>query len=602
MGIVNKLLNEAAKSLERFVVEEAVTSKPVQKMAGDVAEEAMTAKPVTGIASQTEAAIPTKTSGLPDLFPETPPMSKLPPAPMTEPMEIAEPLYKKQYIGTEADSFFSEYPADEVAKAEKQLADMYDEPIDVLMANYPDEFANELAAQVQKNMKVKNKTYPFVEDQDFPDISAQFLSDVGIKKSKTKAQQVANPFYIDPAVKAGMKANATGKETQGVIPVVTGKEARNTFIAAIKDFRSNAFPEIRSNQSFDGIEDIVLGKAQGEFRAKYQREFDPMNTKDTALFKAIAKKEQSVLNGLRKKHEGEPEIVLYHGSENSKRSMDLSKSGFENPQKGPWTHMELEFAAPSFTRDINFNFGDEMYGGANPENFISTTMPVAEYKFLKVNTPPGKSPREFKDAGFENAVRAITGDQNSVRPLGIARDSYKEKEDAFVEAEKLMLSRPTRELEQRLEEKYVPTKMKARAIKSDLSLIGSKLNAGDTITDKEAAVAYRNIKNLLTTEIENANTGKSRAGLGHQLVPSVVKTLETFDEKTLTKLASYLADKGQTDKAYNVARVARVIRDTRIKRADGRFEPPTPEMLKKAQQELIDVSSKFSKGGLASRK
>jgi hypothetical protein len=82
----------------------------------------------------------------------------------------------------------------------------------------------------------------------------------------------------------------------------------------------------------------------------------------------------------------------------------------------------MNVGAPSFTRDINLGMRGSPFGGTNPENYVVTEMPYADYVFGKINMAPEK----YDKKDINTVLRSITGAPDVIRPVSLPRAGYLE--------------------------------------------------------------------------------------------------------------------------------------------------------------------------------
>lgn len=140
-----------------------------------------------------------------------------------------------------------------------------------------------------------------------------------------------------------------------------------------------------------------------------------------------------------------PPVILYHGSRTERTPEKLAR-GFYNPQTNSKSHFELNVGAISFTKDPNLNYYIEKFGGKEAKNISQVEIPYAEYEFRRVNMPL----TAYDNQDLNYLARAITGSPDVARPLSLPRSqTFKETEDAFVEADKLKVTQDVADISEK---------------------------------------------------------------------------------------------------------------------------------------------------------
>ena len=517
--------------------------------------------------------------------------------------------------------FFKGFPEEEIIKVEKELANKYGD-VGYIMQDHPEAFANELAFKIQKNMGFKNKEIPYLKDPTNPDSGWDELSDVGVKPKDFKP----SPFYVE---KKSLAYNE--KALSGKLDIPKARiDDRNEIVDQIRDIRYEAFPTLKEMNK-DGFDDIVLGKTQGEFRFKTGHEVDITDEADLNLFFRIAKKEQSLLDKYRKQYADELDVTLIHGGYSVKRSI-IDNKGFARPTKkqqefdiSNLSHKELKVGATSFTRD--FNLGPNTgYGGATPENYVKKTIPYPEWKFMRINLTPA----EYDNADLNILAKSVSGDPKTTRTVGLPRNMFKEQEDIVIEPDKFYaesgakfmrgIFSPKDNFNSKVFDKYGVSPAPAKLSQSEINTVDKEfavklLQMNKTskdfkdISDKQLRDHYYTVKNYLKYLAEKSQRTDPSVGVGQQYHESLfddASIIGKYDNRpllsssTLKDLASALADRGNNEKAYLVSRVADELKDAlkynqpTIGHAESRKGIPSVKR-------ILDLTDKFSRGGLASK-
>jgi len=403
----------------------------------------------------------------------------------------------------------------------------------------------------------------------------------------------------------------------GKLDDVVMRDNRNELLDQIRDFRTETFPTLKKMNKGD-IEDIVLGKAQGEFRFKTGHEVDITNKADLNLFFRIAKKEQSLLNKYRKQYADEPDVTLFHGGPRAESI--LQNKGLTRPtgkRDFRFSHNELNVGATSFTRDLNLGlneaakFSDQTskFGGSNPKNYIKTTIPYPEYKFLRINM----SIPEYERMDLNVLAKAVSGDPINTRPVGLPRSGWYENEDAVIEPDKFYVSSaekdvrgfisPKEDFSSKVFDKYGMSPSPARLSQKEIVAVErqfreqiynfKKMGEEDIkdLSPKELNEYYSTLKYYLKLLVSKTQRTDPSVGVGQQYH----KDLLYMSTPNLKGLASALADRGSTEKAYLVSRLSKELDDMRNIAYADKKESILPV------KRILDLTDKFSRGGLASK-
>ena len=568
MGIVNKLLTQTAKNLERFIVDEAVTPES----AGKVIK-----KKKPSIVEQTESALP-----MPEMK--------------------ATPTNTIQVGDTSVD--MSDW-----TKATEQAYSIQGSIMDELQALHPKQYENTVWQQYQNikdptgswNFKDRphkdvGDIYDFEDDEGVIEFSAkdmkkQWAEDKGVEFSDIPS------IDEDPAL-----AVFSDKALYGSVKPVTNLDDRTDLIAQIKYARSDAFSKLNKTKDFAENDDIVLGVAQGEFRNKFNVEFNPerpdqevtktvynKNTKQNEkvtttaaeAFKDEVMQQQRRLDRLRDKYKDTPPVTLYHGA-GSRTMPGIKSTGFINPAKADSVHAELLVPSTSMTRDLNLNFRSSRFGGQNTDNYVSVEMPYADYAFSKVNM----SIRDYDNSNLDTIIRAISGNPKQARPLSLPRSTMLEKEDAILEPEKLKINKKPKMAEKI--ETYKEYERKRVEIQEKLKEINDDLNVVKQIPYEAADIAYKELRDYLKTLRQYSDVVGTKGGMGHQYQSRIENIPLSMDN--MLKVANALAKAGSTERAYLVSKLKNIREDL-----NNSLTEPTSKIMQRA----IDISTKFNKGGLA---
>ena len=576
MGIVNKLVTQAAKNLERFIVDDAVTptiGKALTK---------------TNIEEQTAKALPM-------------------PKPKMKASTVDVPPANTVQVGD------TSVDMSDWTKATEQAYSIQGSIMDELQTLHPKQYENTVWQQYQ-NIKDPTGSWSF-KDRPHKDVGDiyDFEDDEGviefgakdIKKQWAEDKEV-EPFTDIPSIDEDPNlAVFSDKALYGSVKPVKDIDDRSDLIAQIKYARSDAFSKLNKAKDFAENDDIVLGVAQGEFRNKFKVEFNPerpdqevtktvynKNTKQSErvtttaseAFKDEVMQQQRRLDRLRDKYKDTPPVTLYHGG-GSRTMPGIRSTGFVNPAKVDSIHSELLVPSTSMTRDLNLNFRALRFGGKNTENYVSVEMPYADYAFSKVNM----SVKDYDNQNLDTIIRAISGNPRQARPLSLPRSTMLEKEDAILEPEKLKINKKPKMAEKI--ETYKEYETKQGEIADKLKEIDDDLSEVKQIPYEAANIAYKELREYLKTLRQYSDVVQTRGGMGHQYQSAIEHI--PLSMSNMLKVADALAKAGSTERAYLVSKLKNIRQD--LKNSSTK---PTGKIMQRA----IDISTKFNKGGLAVRK
>ena len=538
MGIVNKLLTKALSSQP--------TKKAIKGIA-DVGADMLEATPT--LAKQTEEAFPVA-QAMPEAAPQ--------------PMGLAK------------------YAPEEVQVAEAKALEFEGaSTMDFLKKNYPEKYDNTVFTHLGKDVDAEpypgaGSVYDFVDEEGNYD----FTKMVSQQEAPPAPKGLMQPLADEPVVIVSDKA------VKGMLKTISNLADRNDMIEQIREIRTERFPKLM----VDGVEDSVVGVTQGDFRMLNGREADPSKAKDKSLFVGMAKKNQKELDRLRLKYKSTPPQELFHG--NPDRADTLSQQGFAKPQRGSFSHSELTIAAPSFTKDLNLQFNTGAFGGKDPSAFVSTKMPYADYLFSRVNMPA----KAYDNQDLDVIVRSISGDPKSTRALSIPRSgAMNETEDAFVEADKLMVNKADKVVAGKLDV-YKPINAKRQeAIKmyNDSAALVSNTAKFKALPEKEQIIttnnSYKAIRELFQSYAAAAQITSTKTGMGQQYTARVAGS--PLYPIPLRNMADVLEKQGSVERATLLRKIADNLED--IRKSDNTVP---------ATKAIREAASKLAKGGLASRR
>jgi len=477
----------------------------------------------------------------------------------------------------------AKYAPEEVTAAETKAMEFEGaSTMDWLKQNHPEKYENTVFTYMNKADEAEphpgaGSVYDFIDEEGVYDFTKTVAQKEAEAPPTTKG--LMQPVDEEPVVVVSDKA------VKGLLKNVNNLADRNDMIEQIREIRTQRFPKLK----VEGVEDSVIGVTQGDFRMMNGREADPSKAKDRSLFKDLAKKKQKELDRLRVKYKDTPPIELFHG--NPDRAETISQQGFTKPQRERFKHTELEVAAPSFTKDLNLQFNTGSFGGRDPSAIVSTKMPYADYLFSRVNMPKVA----YENQDLDVIARSISGDPASTRPLSLPRSgAMNETEDAFVEADKLLMNKAEKSASGKLSE-YAPIAAKRKdAIKAynSSAAIANNTNKFKALPEKEKIIAanntYKAVRELLTSYAAAARITSTKTGMGQQYTALVAGS--PLYPIPLRNVADVLEKQGSVERAALLRKIAANMED--IRKSTDRVP---------ATRAIQEAASKLSKGGLASR-
>ena len=374
-------------------------------------------------------------------------------------------------------------------------------------------------------------------------------------------------------------------------------EQRNNILMSIKQDRKEQFKQFRKTKDLDMFDDEVLAVMQGDFRVKNNRELNLKTDREAVL--KLATDYQKQLDDLRVKYKDTPPVKLYHGG----MDVDGIKSkGFYDPQSTTKNfHQEMFIGAPSFTRDLNFNFTREMYGGTTPSNFVYTEVPYADYVFTKVKMTPANY--DAKD--LNTIAQSINGSSYVARPVSLPRASFYEKEDMFPEANKLIVKDASDNIEKLLSAKptgfggrpnpkaiVTPDALK-EATKQTTNIVNDAVNSS---SGKEAYFAYNSIRDLMQKYASMGANVQTKGGIGQQYAAKINTFSDMYPK--INKIVNILESSGAKQRAENLKSFTNLLQKYNDISGDAAEEAARVKEL----NAIFEFVPKLAKGGLASRR
>ena len=364
---------------------------------------------------------------------------------------------------------------------------------------------------------------------------------------------------------------------------------RTDVLAQLRKLRTDEFSKIRKDQSFDSFDDEVLAVLQGDFRKKFDREFNVATDKDVGV--QMAQKYQQKLDYLRELYKNVPDKKLWHGN-TAEKIAPVKKSGFAQPNKKKSYHEELYVGAPSFTSDLNLNMANEGFGGPVGENILYTKIPYADYVFTRINM----SPAAYDVRDLNTIAQSINGSPTVVRAVSLPRAGYYEKESMIPEPDKLnkKLKVATEDINKSIDKGITQSEYNQQ-LKTMSKNIEKTLKSKDV---KDAYSTYQSIRdtmNMLNAMTSNISV---KGGRGHQQAAK----LNSFEDKyrsQFNKIADVLENGGAKQKADAL----RNFNESLSKYESSYGTTATEETSRiKNLQGVFDAAEKLAKGGFVSKR
>jgi len=365
---------------------------------------------------------------------------------------------------------------------------------------------------------------------------------------------------------------------------------RNKVLSDIKNIRKSEFSKMRKDPSFDSYDDEVLAVLQGDFRKKFDREFDVATDKEAGI--VMATRYQKKLDELREMYKDVPPKKLWHGNV-SEKIEPVKKKGFADPQTRKNFHEELYVGAPSFTSDLNLNMTAEAFGGMNPSNILYTEIPYAEYVFTRINMKP--EAYDVKD--LSTIAQAINGSPNVARAVSLPRAGYFEKESMMPEANKLRLRSAAKDVEAAIGAGGVNPDLAKETAKTLDRVVKSAIK-NNSVTD--AYTAYGGIRDLMK-QIESMSGNVSvKGGRGHQVAATLNNIAGDADKmKQYIKIADILDQNGAKQKAETLREFIKSLNS--YGSSYGGRAAEEVERIPKLKS-VFDSANKLAKGGFVSKR
>ena len=448
---------------------------------------------------------------------------------------------------------------EDYAAAEAQLEQEMGQMAKNMKVTQPKEYANMLQSYAAQAKGVKYKDMPPAPYKLDEIVDAPVEDDI-VESTYDK---------LPPDVEEDVPLFISPKATKGSLSGIIDFADRDDMLNQIKEVRTEAFPALRKSSALKGIDNIVIGNVQGDFRFANGREVNPADSKDVAEFAKMARASQKKLDALREKYKNTPPITLYHGAKDDVGAETVRGKGFVSTrERKPLRagQQELNANIVSFGKDLNMYFKSDAFGGKKPERFVSIEYPYADYVFSRINMPQ----RDYDKKNLSVIARAISGDPQHVRPLSLPRADMYESEDSIVDFEKLKrstgkLALPDDELKNKISVYDESRKLRDEKYASLYSNVELYKKNKDI---KSANAAYRDIRDF--TKILLSNTTASKGVKPEQKVVSLTSTRtglgQSFDTNitnriparptTIRRIAQTLREGGSKERANLLERIA----------------------------------------------
>jgi hypothetical protein len=391
-----------------------------------------------------------------------------------------------------------------------------------------------------------------------------------------------------------------------------GPTSRKQVLSTIREIRTDAFDGLVNLPKVKELPDAedVMAVVQGDFRLNQGREINLSSPKDIAVVEDMAASAQKRLDALRVEYKDTPPIKLYHGKDATWNEAPTNRfiTGFEDPQKFSKYHSELEVGGTSFTRDLNLNFETPSFGGTNPNKFLYTEMPYADYMFKRINM----TPTAYEDKNLNVIAQSINGSDRVIRPVSIPRSaSFKETEDMITETDKL---RPEGkgtggQLEVRSGKNEVADKSAGfleRRKQEDKIKENIISLAGDLNTERGVVAAnkiYTELRNLLNNYLEKSSLTSTKAGMGQRYHQELTNLGVIRGEKdvvstdSMLKTVSTILEKQGSKEKASLLRSLR----TELRVLEQGYRADSQKQVQSVNK-VRELTRKFAKGGLVARK
>jgi len=441
-----------------------------------------------------------------------------------------------------------------------------------------EEFANTLQTQVAMDKGIKFKDQP---PMPYTPKDTPVDETVGADNFGNLLRDVEDNIAPPPRIDVD-EAVLSGK-----LPLYMKTVARDKALAQIRQHREDNYKKIVRLPETSNYDEQVLAVGQGDYRIRFGKELDVTNDKEREQFFKLLDRKQAEYNKIKEKYKDVPDMTLYHGNspENIK---PIKQKGFIRPSTSGFSgHDELLVNAPSMTRDLNLNFTSSRFGGTDKENFVSSTIPYADYVFMRVNMPE----QAYESKNLDTIAQTISGVPGQARALQLPRAEYFETESAMVEADKLRLNANTK-TEGVIEGKanqYTEFKQRRIDAGNALQSMSSNIykNNDFNLTEKDARSVYSITRNYLGAISGMSKQTSVKTGIGQSYPVELARLAK--HRKLFRDVANTLRQAGAEEKANNLERLADII------------DQSTNQQPNIAAQAL-KLTDKFKTGGLVRRK
>ena len=383
---------------------------------------------------------------------------------------------------------------------------------------------------------------------------------------------------------------------------------RSLAIINLRDTRDFSFPYLIDQPRVKQLKDseLVTAVLQGDWRALKGSEINVFDEKQMNEFADMAEKYQKKLDALREQYKDAAPKRLYHGSREFAEPTVRDVTGFNDPQAmGTVGQTELNLKAVSFTSDPTMNIKDTRFGGKNPERYIYTEMPRAEYEFKRVNMTPD----EYNNSNMNVIAQTLNGSNNVIRPLSLPRSMYKETEDTLIEVDKFKpgasqgagekLYHGREKMSALIKGNLEQTRLERDTIGTINFLRERATGATEAEKGRIAYALYGQIKDLLNIYLKQAG-GPDTRGLGQSYMGSLERMANEVDDPHLTSyLTKYFKESGSKQKVANLKQLSEALHELRMSTGAGASDMK-PKI--KAVNDIRELTKNFKKGGLASKK
>jgi hypothetical protein len=603
---VDKLVN---KAIDEAVSPTTAPSPVIEQMSNVLAKKpAPSKKPVKPQSLEEATPVPVPSTKAPEsLLQQT--GEALPPS--LPKKDVLDTLYDDLYTNKPAVTTTRPFPEEAYVKGKADLIDTFGAKyIDDIIKNDPKDYANMLHVYAGDTLGLK-------KGKGLPPLPYE-VADTAI----VKYDDMGNPIPVGQIEKKTAGNVVPEQEVQYSGEYLVGELDNKVFkhkttrerqdaLAEIKDERTRSFNTLKKNKLMENIDGDVVAVAQGEFRAKYKREVDPSSDKAITAFAELANSLQKKYDTLKEKYKDTPPIKLFHGNYDVE---GIKSTGFSDPQKFyNSSHSELRIGGPSFTKDIGLGAQGGRFGGSNPENYLYTEMPYADYMFKRINM----STEAYTAKDINVIARTLTGSPDTVRPLSLPRNDFNETEDVIVEAEKLKtqgkgkmrlkpateeLTRPIREggegkLQTTLDRREKFSKNR-ELLRDYMTLVDDNYASSLKERRKAAYLTYDLIKEISNDLLGAAESVSTKKGLGHTYQTDMTRFANQIASTSkIGTVINVLEDMGAVQKAAALKNIRNKLNELSSVSGEG-----SDKITIKALNETREAGRKLAKGGFINKR